>query len=106
MVHGTTKNGLSTLMFDSIVKGKNMPPIFAYDISSDASTGFGGEYSGRSSTGYCSASFRMASTDSCAYCSNWPGSASNRFASSPSCARAWPSSSASVAASATSSSWR
>ena len=45
------ENGLSTLMFDSMVNGKNMPPMFAYDISLDASTGLGGEYSGRSSAG-------------------------------------------------------
>ena len=51
IVHGTVKNGLSTLMFDSMVNGKNMPPMFAYDISLDASTGLGGEYSGRSSAG-------------------------------------------------------
>ena len=29
IVHGTMKNGLSTLMFDSMVKGKNMPPMLA-----------------------------------------------------------------------------
>ena len=51
-------------MFDSIVNGTNMPPMSISDSNPDISTGFGGEYSGLSKTGYCSASSSIADTDS------------------------------------------
>lgn len=43
IVEGSVNNGMSSLMLDSMVNGKNIPAMPASDISPEANTGLGSE---------------------------------------------------------------